>query len=193
METIQIKRQYRFIDPDRQVAEGNGALLKNGKVKFNWEEAEIGEATEDNYTIPGEYIITCKASNAVKAVEVADLDLPTTDAEAQAIFNGMSGADKLGMVRYAVENKAKDGISSGLMERNESPEKAQKRLEKKQAKAAGLLKDWMMEEVEAGRYPSQEAFNAKVREIHQQHDLPLPGEDQEEVEEEEEDQEDQQD
>lgn len=187
MEQIQIKRQYRFIDPDRQVAEDNDALLKNGKVKFSWDETEIKEATdnESDYTLPGEYLVDCKNSNARKAVEVADLDLPTDASEADSIYGGLDEAERLGMVRYAVENKAKDGVSAGLMERHESPEKAQKRLEKKQGKAASLLKDWMMEEVEAGRYPSQDAFNEKVREIHTQFDLPLPG--QERIEEDEED------
>jgi hypothetical protein len=178
METKQFTRQYRYIDPDRQVAEDNGALLKNGKIKFNWDETEIKDATdkESGYIIPGEYIITCKASNATKALEVAEVELPTDVNEAVGAFQNLADDEKLGMIRYALENKAKDETSAGLMERHESPEKAQKRLEKKQAKAAGLLKDWMMSEVEAGRYPSQDAFNDKVREIHLAHDLPLPGE-----------------
>jgi hypothetical protein len=60
------------------------------------------------------------------------------------------------------------------MERHESPEKAAKRLEKKQAKAAKETMDWMKDEVAAGRYPSQDAFNAKVREIHTKLEIPLP-------------------
>jgi hypothetical protein len=186
METKQYTRQYRYIDPDRAVAEDNGALLKNGKIKFNWDETEIKDATdkETGYTVPGEYIISCKASNATKALEVAEVELPTEVFEADNAFQSMGDGERLGLVRYALENKAKDETSAGLMERHESPEKAQKRLEKKQAKAAGLLKDWMMAEVEAGRYPSQDAFNDKVREIHLAHDLPLPGQETDETDDE---------
>jgi hypothetical protein len=174
METIQFKRQYRYIDPDRAVAEANEAIAKNGKVKFNWDESEIEENTIEGLTENREYIVTCKASNAVKAVVYAEVDLVTDENEATQRFNQMSGSDKVAMVRYADENKAKDTESAGLMERHESPEKAAKREEKKLAKAASLTMDWMKEEVKAGRYPSQDAFNDKVREVHATLGIDLP-------------------
>jgi len=176
METIQVKRQYRFTDPNKEVAEANNAITKDGKWKFNWDESEIAESTdkETGYTLPGEYIVKCSATGAVKAIEVADVELPTTPGEANSMLGELDEQAILGMVRYVVENRKKEEISSGLLERHESPEKAQKRLEKKQAQAAEEIQKWMMAEVGAGRYPSQDAFNAKVREVHGKFELPLP-------------------
>ncbi|MHA2350721.1 MAG: hypothetical protein ACXADL_13950 [Candidatus Thorarchaeota archaeon] len=176
METIQFTRQYRYIDPDRAIAEENGALLKNGKVKFNWDMTEVEEATdkESGDIEVREYIITCKASNAVKALVVAEVDLVTTEEEADSRYFELSGDEKVAFIRYADENRAKDEASAGLMDRHESPEKAAKRQEKKQAKAAQETMDWMKDEVKAGRYPSQEAFNDKVREVHTRLNIPLP-------------------
>jgi hypothetical protein len=176
MKTVYFTRQYRYIDPDRQVAEDNGALLKNGKVKFSWDMTEVEDNTdsESGIVTPREYIITCKASNAVKALEASSVEVPTEADEADSIYMGFADNERVGLVAYALENKAKDEVSAGLMERHESPEKAAKRLEKKQAKAAQLTMDWMKEEVKAGRYPSQDAFNDKVREIHTELDIPLP-------------------
>jgi len=176
METIQIKRQYRYIDPSKETAEANNAITKDGKWKFNWDETEIAEATDKDsgYTLPGEYIVSCKATGAVKAVEVADCELPTGKSEAEDMVGSLNDEQFVSMVRYVVENRKKEEISAGLMERHESPEKAQKRLEKKQAEAAKEVTEWITSEAGAGRYPSQEAFNAKVREVHERLEIPLP-------------------
>lgn len=176
METKNYYRQFRYIDPDKSVAEGNEALDKNGKVKFNWDMTEIDQATKDNEDITPleEFIVSCKASNAVKAVEFDSVDLPTTTEEADEMFLAMSDSDRLGMVRYAEENNAKDATSAGLMERHESPEKAQKRLEKNLAKAAEAGMDWFKQRIKENRYPAQDEFNQKLREIHEELGLPAP-------------------
>lgn len=174
METIYFKRQFRYVDPDKATALANQAIDEKGKWQFNWNEQEIEDCTVDGITEEREYIVSCKATGAVKAVEYSSVEVPTEESEADSFYNGMTGVEKVGMLRYAIENKAKDEISSGLMERHESPEKAQKRKEKKQAEAATKITEWIQAKAAAGEYPSQEAFNEKVREIHAELNLELP-------------------
>ena len=176
METVQIIRQYRFIDPDKAFAQDHGGLSKSGKWVFNWDTTEIDDNTdkESGYILPGEYILTCKNTNATKAVEVADLELVTTEEEARVELGSLQGEQLVSAVRYLKENREKERISAGLMERHESPEKAAKRLEKKTAKASQELMDWAMSQVSKGGWPSQDDFNAQLRVVYGKFDLELP-------------------
>jgi len=169
MEKVQIRRQYRYDD-------GNKEKLAANKGRFDWDLKPIEDKTVDGKIGDGVYVITCSACEAKKAVAYETIDIPTTEHEAREAFNNLSPDNKVSVLAFAKEEKAKQGLTNSLMENPKfvSPEKLAKRLEKKQATAGKLITEFVSEYTMKGQYPPQEAFNKRLTEIHKELGLELP-------------------